>query len=63
MSELSFRLRWELDGFAGDLAAAKTNVVEMIKDSDLCAVTPSYSKGFPKKCRLSPDGWFQVCSC
>jgi hypothetical protein len=53
-------LRWELDEFTDELSAAKASVVEMIKDSDLCVMTPSYSKGFPKKCKLSPDGWFQV---
>ena len=31
-----------------------------IADSDMVVVTPSYSKRVPKKCRLSPDGWFQV---
>ena len=58
---LLFRLRWELDNFTEELAAAKANNVDMIRDSDLVCVTPSYSKGFPKKCKLSPDGWFQVC--
>ena len=56
----TFRLRWELDNFTEDLEAAKTNLTNMINDSDLWCVTPSYSKGFPKKCKLSPDGWFQV---
>lgn len=49
-----------MESFTDDLAAAKANVVEMIEDSDLHIMTPSYSKGFPKKCKLSPDGWFQV---
>ena len=31
-----------------------------IDDSDLIVMHPSYGKGFPKKCRLSPDGWFQM---
>ncbi len=53
-------MRWELDEFTDELSAAKASIVEMIKDSDLCVMTPSYSKGFPKKCKLSPDGWFQV---
>ena len=57
---LLFSLRWNLEDFADDLAAAKASVAEMIKDSDLRIITPSYSKGFPKKCKLSPDGWFQV---
>lgn len=57
---LRFSLRWELDEFTDELSAAKASVAEMIKDSDLCVATPSYSKGFPKKCKLSPDGWFQV---
>ena len=60
LTRLLFSLRWELEDFTEDLAAAKASVAEMIKDSDLCVVTPSYSKGFPKKCKVSPDGWFQV---
>ncbi len=54
------RLEWELDGFQADLKEARENLGGMIADSDLLSVKPSYGKRIPKKCRLSPDGWFQV---
>ena len=55
-----FSLEWELDGFQDDLKEARENLEGMIADSDLLMITPSYGKRIPKKCRLSPDGWFQV---
>ncbi len=56
----TYRLEWELDGFQTDLKEARENLEGMIADSDLLSVTTSYGKRIPKKCRLSPDGWFQV---
>ena len=56
-----YRLNWELDGFQENLTESKQILREMIADSDLLIVTPSYGKRIPKKCNLSPDGWFQVC--
>ncbi len=55
-----YRLEWELDGFQADLKEARENLEGMIADSDLLVATPSYGKRIPKKCHLSPDGWFQV---
>ncbi|KAL5517212.1 hypothetical protein EMCRGX_G002713 [Ephydatia muelleri] len=54
------RLEWELAGFEDDLAKAKKNIQDMIADSDLVAVTPGFGKSFPKKCKLSPDGFYQM---
>ena len=54
------RLNWELDGFQENLIESKQKLREMIADSDLLIITPSYGKRVPKKCNLSPDGWFQV---
>ena len=54
------RLEWELDGIKDDLKEAKESIVRMIDDSDLVVISTSYGKRFPKKVRLSPDGWFQV---
>ena len=31
-----------------------------MSDSDLYITSPAYGKDVPKKCRLSPDGWFQM---
>lgn len=58
--ELPHSLYWELQDFENDLAESRTNLQNMIADSDLLSITPSYGKGVPKKCKLSPDGWFQV---
>ena len=46
-----------------ELADAAVHLDGMIRDSDLVVVTPSYGKRVPKKCKLSPDGWFQVREC
>lgn len=54
-----YQLTWDLDGFEAELAEAKTNVAEMIVDSDLAVVSPGYGKSFPKSVKLSPDGWYQ----
>ncbi len=43
-----------------ELADATTHLANMIQDSDMRVTTPSYGKSFPKKRKLSPDGWFQV---
>lgn len=42
-----------------DLQESKSNLTSLISDSDLVVVT-TYGKSVPKKCNLSPDGWFQV---
>ena len=60
LSPFHSRLTWDLDGFEAELAEAKTNVAEMIVDSDLAVVSPGYGKSFPKSVKLSPDGWYQV---
>lgn len=52
-------LRWDLEGLEGELEHSKNNLQQMIQDSDL-VLTKTYGKAVPKKCRLSPDGWFQV---
>ena len=43
-----------------ELAEATAHLGKMIQDSDMTVVTPPYGKCIPKKCKLSPDGWFQV---
>ena len=35
-------------------------ILLQIDDSDLIVMQSPYGKGFPKKCRLSPDGWIQM---
>ena len=52
-------LHWDLKGLEKELAHSKDNLRQMISDSDL-VVIQTYGKAVPKKCRLSPDGWFQV---
>ncbi len=41
---------------------ATSSLSAMIQDSDLRVCTMGYGKAVPKKFRLSPDGWFQVCT-
>ncbi|XP_019849708.1 PREDICTED: carnitine O-palmitoyltransferase 1, muscle isoform-like isoform X1 [Amphimedon queenslandica] len=53
-------LKWNLESFTDDLSRSKDHLRSMIADSDLVVVCPSYGKSVPKKCRLSPDGWFQM---
>lgn len=53
-------LKWEVDDLREELNEATAHLANMIKDSDMIVTTPSYGKAFPKKCKLSPDGWFQV---
>ena len=52
-------LGWDLEGLEEDLEHSKNNLRQMIQDSDLVLIK-TYGKAVPKKCRLSPDGWFQV---
>jgi carnitine O-palmitoyltransferase 1 len=52
-------LQWDLNGLEEDLEYSKAHLRQMIADSDL-VVIQTYGKAVPKKCRLSPDGWFQV---
>ena len=54
-----YRLEWDLEGLEEDLEESKLHLRQMIADSDL-VVIETYGKAVPKKCRLSPDGWFQV---
>ena len=44
-----------------DISDATTQLARMIQDSDLRVMTTKYGKAVPKRLRLSPDGWFQVC--
>ena len=53
------RLEWDVDGMEDDLQESKSNLTSLISDSDLVVIT-TYGKSVPKKCSLSPDGWFQV---
>lgn len=53
-------LRWNMNGFEDDLKESKEHLQAMIDDSDLIILCPSYGKRFPKRCRLSPDGYFQM---
>ena len=43
----------------GILTALALSLLPQINDSDL-VLGKSYGKAIPKKCQLSPDGWFQV---
>ena len=52
-------LQWDLEGLEEELDKSKSNLRQMISDSDM-VVVKTYGKLVPKKCRLSPDGWFQV---
>lgn len=56
---LPYSLRWDLEGLEEELEHSKNNLRQMIQDSDLVLIK-TYGKAVPKKCRLSPDGWFQV---
>ena len=58
-SSPSTRLQWDLEGMQADLEESKANLTRLISDSDL-VVMSTYGKAIPKKCKLSPDGWFQV---
>lgn len=53
------QLQWDLEGFEKDLEESKEHLRQMIANSDLI-VFQTYGKSIPKKCRLSPDGWFQM---
>ncbi|XP_003384970.2 PREDICTED: carnitine O-palmitoyltransferase 1, liver isoform-like isoform X2 [Amphimedon queenslandica] len=53
-------LKWNVDDLKDELAKAKENLRNMVSDSDLHIISPAYGKDVPKKCRLSPDGWFQM---
>jgi carnitine O-palmitoyltransferase 1 len=52
-------LQWDLEGLEEELEQSKANLFQMIADSDLIIMT-TYGKEIPKKCKLSPDGWFQM---
>lgn len=57
----SCRLKWKVEDIQEELAEAQSHLAQMIQDSDLRVISPSYGKAIPKKAKLSPDGWFQVC--
>lgn len=59
LPSLPYSLKWDLEGLEEELEHSKNNLRQMIQDSDLVLIK-TYGKGVPKKCRLSPDGWFQV---
>jgi carnitine O-palmitoyltransferase 1 len=54
------RLQWNVHGMTDIIDKAVEDFTKLASDIDLHVLSGRYSKGFMKKVRLSPDGYFQM---